>query len=102
MRLIDGDAFDKMLANAQSECKKSGGNFRYGVLANVRGNLNKIPSVDAVPLDKLCEWLCAQDLRPCTISDDLCERHCQGYMPSIKNCWKNVITKWMEGLDEAD
>ena len=45
MRLIDADAFDKVLQNAQTECKKSGGNFRYGVLSNVRANLAKMPTV---------------------------------------------------------
>ena len=45
MRLIDADAFDNVLQNAQTECKKSGGNFRYGVLSNVRANLAKMPTV---------------------------------------------------------
>jgi hypothetical protein len=52
MRLIDGDAFDKALSDAQAECKRNGGNFRFGVLANVRGNLSKVPSVDAVPVTR--------------------------------------------------
>lgn len=43
-RLIDADAFDEVLQNAQTECKKSGGNFRYGVLSNVRANLAKMPT----------------------------------------------------------
>ena len=46
MRLIDADAFDKMLIEAQSKCKKSGGNFRFGVLGNVRANLAVFPTVD--------------------------------------------------------
>ena len=45
MRLIDADAFDLVLKNVQSECKKSGGNFRFGVLSNVRANLAKMPTV---------------------------------------------------------
>ena len=45
MRLIDADAFDKVLKDAQLECKKNGGNFRYGVLATVRANLEKAPTV---------------------------------------------------------
>ena len=44
VRLIDADAFDEVLRNAQAECKKSGGNFRYGVLSNVRANLAKMPT----------------------------------------------------------
>ena len=50
MRLIDADLFDKVLADAQEKCKKSGGNFRYGVLSNVRANLLKQPTVDALPV----------------------------------------------------
>ena len=46
MRLIDADAFDRMLIEAQAKCKKDGGNFRFGVLGNVRGNLALFPTVD--------------------------------------------------------
>jgi hypothetical protein len=45
MRLIDADAFDKVLKDAQTECKKNGGNFRFGVLNNVRANLAKAPTI---------------------------------------------------------
>lgn len=53
MRTIDADAFDRCLADAQFECKKNGGNFRYGVLNQVRGNLAEQPTIDAIPV----EWL---------------------------------------------
>ena len=53
MRLIDADTFDRCLADAQSECKKNGGNFRYGMLNQVRGNLSEQPTIDAIPV----EWL---------------------------------------------
>ena len=46
MRLIDADAFDKMLIEAQAKCKKNGGNFRFGVLENIRANLALFPTVD--------------------------------------------------------
>ena len=45
MRLIDADAFNNVLMDAQSECKKNGGNFRYGVLSNVRANLAEMPTI---------------------------------------------------------
>lgn len=57
MRLIDKDEFDRCLADAQSECKKNGGNFRYGVLNQVRGNLAEQPTIDAIPV----KWLKAQN-----------------------------------------
>lgn len=46
MRLIDADAFDKMLVDAQAECKSNGGNFRFGVLSNVRENLRMMPTIE--------------------------------------------------------
>ena len=46
MRLIDADAFDKTLIEAQAKCKKNGGNFRFGVLGNIRANLALFPTVD--------------------------------------------------------
>lgn len=53
MRLIDADALDKTLVEAQAECKKNGGNFRFGVLSNVRANIANAPTIDAIPV----EWL---------------------------------------------
>ena len=45
MRLIDADAFDKVLEDAQIQCKRNGGNFRFGVLSRVRANLKNAPTV---------------------------------------------------------
>lgn len=56
MRLIDADAFDRALADAQDECRKNGGNFRYGVLNTVRGNLAKMPTVGG--------WVSVKDRMP--------------------------------------
>ena len=50
MRLIDADAFDKCLANAQIECKKGSGNVRWGILNQVRGNLAQQPTIEAEPV----------------------------------------------------
>ena len=55
-RLIDADAFDEALQNAQTECKKNGGNFRYGVLSNVRANLATMPTVGG--------WISVKDKMP--------------------------------------
>ena len=56
MRLIDADALDKMLADAQTECKRNGGNFRFGVLSNVRENIANVPTIPAIPV----EWMIEQ------------------------------------------
>ena len=53
VRLIDADEFDKRMVRAQGECKRNGGNFRYGFLDKVRGNLAEMPTIDAIPV----EWL---------------------------------------------
>ena len=79
---------------------------RYATNARVRfiEKLNNIPSVPAVPLDRLCELL-SKGAYPCTIlSADLCPfESCiatRRYSNDVsKNCWKAVLTKWMEGLD---
>lgn len=63
------------------------------------------PSIPAVPLDKLCEWLADKALpAPCYYVEDYCPYedfgHCdKDELPSVKDCWKMVLTKWMEGLD---
>ena len=51
MRLIDADMFEESLKQAQNECRrKEGGNFLFGFLSKVRANLEKMPTVDAVPV----------------------------------------------------
>lgn len=49
----------------------------------------RAPSVPAVPLDKLCEWL--QENASLT----------HGTLISAAG-WKYELTRWMEGLDAAD
>lgn len=53
MRPIDADVLDSILQDAQAECKKNGGNFRFGVLSNIRANIADAPTIDAIPVD----WL---------------------------------------------
>ena len=75
---------------------------------NAIDNLKAVPSIPAVPLDKLCEWLADKALpAPCYYVEDYCPYedfgHCdKDELPSVKDCWKMVLTKWMEGLDAAD
>lgn len=51
--------------------------------------LKNVPSVPAVPLDKLCEWL----------QDNAALTH--GTLISAAG-WKYELKLWMEGLDAAD
>ena len=86
MDLIDRAAFDKCLKDVQDECKANGGNFRYGVLNQVRGNLARMPTIEAVPLGPLCEVLARHDVtvqgRPVCAKPDA-------------NKWRMAITEWL-------
>ena len=64
---------------------------------------------NAVPLDKLCEWLSDHSVNiPC----ESCSHFSCGYCTAIgdmdKPCpnkaefWQRAIKEWMEGLDAAD
>lgn len=65
------------------------------------------PSVSAVPLDKLCEWLAsfraelpvavACNYRGAKVCTD-----CDYMDRSLVDCWKRILTRWMEGLDGTD
>lgn len=58
------------------------------------------PSVPAVPLDKLCEWL-AEYTEPCKLGIR-CEYAVDFTCMSGKDCWRYVLKKWMEEQDAAD
>lgn len=55
--------------------------------------INGIPSVPAVPLDKLCEWLAENAL--CIMHKNITP------LKTDAGHWKDVLTKWMEGLDDG-
>lgn len=55
MRLIDADALDKMLMDAQAVSKEKGGNFRCGVIGSVRENIRMMPTVE--PERKRGHWI---------------------------------------------
>lgn len=74
---------------------------RYATNARIRfiEKLNSIPTVDAVPLDKLCSMLAKYIGFPCNYSPideemaDYCGDQCE--MDDI-GCWGKVLSKWME------
>lgn len=55
MRLIDADAFEQMLIDAQDTCKKRGGNVLYGFLGKVRANLESFPTALEIVRCKDCK-----------------------------------------------
>lgn len=67
--------------------------------------INGIPSIPAVPLDKLCEWLANSFSDPpcCTLENVRCKMECRGFTQmDYSECWRHVLIKWMEGLDGTD
>lgn len=71
--------------------------------------INSAPSVPAVPLDQLCEFLVdtLHTPAPCFNNEEICPHMDFGYCrlpddPDVKKCWKKILTKWMEEQDAAD
>lgn len=56
MRLIDADALDKMLMDAQAVSKEKGGNFRCGVIGSVRENIRMMPTIEQ-PKEQQLKWI---------------------------------------------
>lgn len=74
------------------------------LMLEVREEIRNAPTIPAVPLDKLCEWLavCTDDPPCISLRGYDCDKVCREKKPSDAECWETVITKWMEGLDAAD
>jgi hypothetical protein len=66
------------------------------IIRYVDSRIEKLPSVPAVPLDKLCEYLNSV-IYPCIICKESPGPQCNA---KRKGCWNRVLTKWMEGLDD--
>lgn len=63
--------------------------------------VRNLPSVPAVPMDKLCEWL-AERYEPPYSLVDIDKLKMPIDFRQQKEIWMNVLTMWMEGLDAAD
>ena len=62
--------------------------------------IQNAPSVPAVPLDKLCEWLDYHAGKPLDCVGEQCIKCKFGVTDSGNgNCWKAMLTKWMEEQD---
>lgn len=78
---------------------------RHGIIiarVEARRRIMEIPSVPAVPLDKLCEWLETDCILSCVSCEHLfggqwCKQHPElPYRCHRKEHWKDALTKWME------
>ena len=65
--------------------------------------MEEAPSVPAVPLDKLCEWLSENSINiPCEACQNFSNEYCTAIGDASKPCpktandWRRAITEWME------
>lgn len=74
---------------------------RHGIIiarVEARRAIQSIPSVQAVPLDTLCDLL-SKHLGKIRCKD-CCVSCSSSLCPRTADDWRRVVTKWMEGLDE--
>ena len=79
----------------KSELLKAYDEAHNGPPGKARGLIEEAPGVDAVPLDKLCEYLNSM-IYPCIICKESPGPQCNA---KRKGCLERMLTKWMEGLD---
>ena len=73
------------------------GNFNggYYTVPEIRALIDTVPTVDAVPLDKLCEWLDELMTAPGIDTYEVPKNHQKN-----RAAWKEWLTEKMEGLDD--
>ena len=86
--LISRKAVLDFMKGWKAKCKK-GETIEY---------VRNLPSVPAVPLDKLCEYLNSV-IYPSIICKESPGPQCNA---KRKGCWDRVLTKWMEEQDASD
>lgn len=111
MRLIDLDAFREEydLREHCDDCgrrNKKACDYPSYSARDFCGWLDDVPTVEAVPLDKLCDWLAARYEPPMKLDD--IEFLGSPYKPEAEEhrriVWLRVLRDWMqkEGLNEVD
>ena len=84
------------------ECVTNGDDGYYvgekNALWHVEREIKKLPSVPAVPLDKLCEWLAERYEPPYTLID-IDKLKAPIDFRQQKEIWLVALTKWMEEQD---
>ena len=84
-------------------------NFYHLTGPELRSAIEEAPTVPAVPLDKLCEWLAEHSVNiPCETCRNFSNDYCTAIGDMDKPCpnkaenWQMAIKGWMEGLDGTD
>ena len=78
-------------------------NFYHLTGPELRSAIEEAPTVPAVPLDKLREWLNVHCGRPNYCNNRLCgECNLDGEGFEYETCWETLLTEWMEEQDAAD
>ena len=95
-RLIDADEAIPTLEGLTEQVQTEGATLVKALVFAALKSRSVIPTVDAVPLDKLCEWLGEVAIVRCRKCVYKC---CEGGICSSADHWKKEITEWMEGLD---
>ena len=99
MDLISREAAIKF---AKEQMVKESGAYSKGlnaallVMKSALNNLDAIPTVPAVPLDKLCEWLARNAFAfECEDCNEYCRAllDCENEVGSDPKYWKNKLTK---------
>ena len=77
----------------KSELLKAYDEAHNGPPGKARGLIEEAPGVEAVPLDKLCEWM-ADNVY---LKDDT-----EAVWELNSDNWKKLLTKWMEEQNASD
>lgn len=96
MDLIERAALEREIHEALAD----GGDIDGAFILNT---LDAQKTVEAVPLEPLCEWLSENAGRPIACRGILCNG-CEfdDVSNEYQRCWENLIRKWMEEQHEQD
>lgn len=84
----------------KSELLKAYDAAHKGPPGGARKLIEEAPAVEAVPLDKLCDWLAEKwDCPPERMTE---EGLCKKFNWKCSKCCRQSIEKWMEGLDGGE
>lgn len=97
MDLISREAVNEAIEDEWDGC--CGEYPAIQIINETQSAVDRITSVPAVPLDKLCEWLARNAFAfKCEDCEEYCRAllDCEHEVGSDQEYWKNKLTKWME------